>query len=83
MDLTAGISRSSTCSTRSEEIFVGVGENADGKRPVRASTRLEIVDRGRAIIGKAPLNAQNFIQFIEKNTGIPVRLIGTGRRGKI
>ncbi|MEK7590766.1 MAG: adenylosuccinate synthase [Patescibacteria group bacterium] len=62
-----------------EEIFVGVGENADGKVLYERLPGWKSSTEGVRSSEKLPLNAQNFIQFIEKNTGIPVRLIGTGQ----
>ena len=66
-----------------EEIFVGVGENADGSVLYERLPGWKSSTEGVRSSEKLPLNAQNFIQFIEKTRVSPCVSSERGRRGKI
>ena len=57
---------------------VGIGEK-DGKAIFKTFPGWKQSTRGITEFKKLPENAQDYIKFIEDNTGIPVRLIGTGQ----
>ena len=68
-----------------EEIIpVGVGVNDDGTAIYEELPGWKESTVGLTSFDELPENAQNFLKFIEKETGVPIGLIGTGpERGQM
>ncbi|NOS66883.1 MAG: adenylosuccinate synthetase [Candidatus Peribacteraceae bacterium] len=62
-----------------EEIPVGIHRDKSGKMIFEKLPGWKTSTVGITDWEKLPNNAQNYISFIEKGIGIPVRLIGTGQ----
>jgi adenylosuccinate synthase len=61
------------------EIPVGVGVNADGSALYETFKGWKTSTLGVTAFEKLPKEAQKLLNFIEKETGIPVRFVGTGQ----
>ncbi len=62
-----------------KEIPVGVGVDTKGKAVYEKLAGWETSTRGITEFEKLPKNARNYILFLEKRIGVPIRLIGTGQ----
>ncbi len=62
-----------------DEIPVGTGVTADGKPVLEKLAGWKSSTKGITEYNKLPKAAQDYVAFIEKNIGVPVRLIGTGQ----
>ncbi|MCK5018579.1 MAG: adenylosuccinate synthetase, partial [Candidatus Peribacteraceae bacterium] len=62
-----------------EEIFVGVGINSDGSIKYEKLAGWQTSTEHITSFNNLPENAKKYIQFIEKESGVPVVLIGTGQ----
>ncbi len=64
---------------KEETIPVGIGTDAHGKAEYKTFPGWKTSTLGITDFGKLPAEAQEILNFIEKQTGIPVRFIGTGQ----
>ena len=62
-----------------ETIPVGMGQNADGSVKFENLPGWKASTKGVTAFEKLPKNAQGYLTFIEKQTGVPVALTGTGQ----
>jgi adenylosuccinate synthase len=62
-----------------DTIPIGVGVDAMGKAKYENLKGWKTSTRGITDFKKLPKEAQQYIEFIEKNCGVPIRLIGTGQ----
>ncbi len=62
-----------------KEIPVGVGVDTNGKVIYEKLAGWQTSTRSITEFGKLPKAAQDYVLFIEKKIGVPVRLIGTGQ----
>jgi adenylosuccinate synthase len=62
-----------------EEIFIGVGEKSAAEAEYEKLPGWQESTVGLTKFDELPENAKKYIQFIEKQTGVPAALIGTGQ----